>query len=67
MMAGKKQRGQQLLGELCPEIDRLQGTHRLFDDEDDTSRSIRCEDTMHQRDHWTTCLMKLKEYRSFDL
>jgi hypothetical protein len=55
MMAGKKHRGQQLLGELCPEIDRLQGTLRLFDHEDDNSRSIRCEDTMHQRDHWTTC------------
>lgn len=41
-------------GRIVPR-DWLQGTLRLFDDEDDNSRSIRCEDTMHQRDHWTTC------------
>ncbi|CAK7355723.1 unnamed protein product [Dovyalis caffra] len=55
MLAGKRQMQQQLLGELCSDIDRLQGTHCLFDDEDDNSRSILWEVLMHQSIHWTNC------------
>ncbi|KAI5558998.1 hypothetical protein BDE02_17G080000 [Populus trichocarpa] len=55
MLAGKGQKGQQLLGDLCSEIDRLQCLHYLLDDEDDNSRSIQWEDLMHESIHWTAC------------
>lgn len=46
--AGRKPRGQQLLRDLCSEVDRLQGknSNRNQDDEDDSLGSILCEDMM---------------------
>ncbi|KAF9663826.1 hypothetical protein SADUNF_Sadunf17G0092300 [Salix dunnii] len=55
MLAGKGQKGQKLLGDLCSEIDRLQCLHYLLDDEDDNSRSIQWEDLVHESIHWTAC------------
>lgn len=55
MLAGKGQKGQKLLGDLCSEIDRLQCLQYLLDEEDDNSRSVQWEDLMHESIHWTAC------------
>ncbi|KAJ9147515.1 hypothetical protein P3X46_029668 [Hevea brasiliensis] len=57
MLADKRPRGQQLLGELCLEVDRLQGNASScsLDDENDSLINILQADLMHQSTHWTTC------------
>ncbi|KAF2313676.1 hypothetical protein GH714_012675 [Hevea brasiliensis] len=57
MLADKRPRGQQLLGELCLEVDRLQGNASScsLDDENDSLVNILQADLMHQSTHWTTC------------
>ncbi|XP_048327926.2 protein LONGIFOLIA 1 [Ziziphus jujuba] len=56
-LGGRKPRGQQLLRELCSEVDRLQSnnSNRNQDDEDDNLGSILCEDMMHWLLNWTEC------------
>ncbi|XP_010089650.2 protein LONGIFOLIA 1 [Morus notabilis] len=50
--AGKE--GQQLLKELCSEVDRLQGKNSSSSlDEEDSLKSIICEDMMHWPMNWT--------------
>lgn len=56
-LSGRKTRGQQLLEELCSEVDQLQNNNlnRSLDEEDDSLRSIIWEDLMHRSMDWTDC------------
>ncbi|XP_020538893.2 protein LONGIFOLIA 1 [Jatropha curcas] len=54
---GKRPRGQQLLGELCSKVDRMQvdASNCSLDDENDSLRSILQADLMQHSTYWTTC------------
>ncbi|XP_065855166.1 protein LONGIFOLIA 1-like [Euphorbia lathyris] len=54
-LVNQRPRGQQILGELCSEVDRLQGNASNFslDGEDDAMTGILQADLMHQSTHWT--------------
>ncbi|KAK7850325.1 protein longifolia 2 [Quercus suber] len=56
-LAGRKPRGQQLLEELCSEVDQLKNNNlnRSLDEEDDSLRSIILEDLRHQSVDWIDC------------
>ncbi|KAJ9173174.1 hypothetical protein P3X46_016337 [Hevea brasiliensis] len=56
MLADRRPRGQKLLGELCSEVDRLQGnaSHCSLQDENDCVGNILRADLKHQSMHWTT-------------
>lgn len=60
-LADKRPRGQQLLRELCSEVDRLQGnaSNCSLDDEYDSLRSILQADLMRQSTHWTACTSEI--------
>uniref|UniRef100_A0A2N9INE6 DUF4378 domain-containing protein n=1 Tax=Fagus sylvatica TaxID=28930 RepID=A0A2N9INE6_FAGSY len=53
-LAGRKPRGQQLLEELCSEVDQLKNNNlsRSLDEEDDCLKSIILEDLMHRSMDW---------------
>ncbi|KAJ8775146.1 hypothetical protein K2173_020150 [Erythroxylum novogranatense] len=53
--AGQGQRGYQLLGELCSEIDGLQSANANYslDDEEDSLANIIWADLKHESTHWT--------------
>ena len=52
-LTGKNPRGQQLLTDLCSEIDRLQGNNSCSSlDDEDSFGSIICEDMMHWPMNW---------------
>lgn len=54
MLAGRKPRGQQLLEELCSELDQLQNNNlkRSLHEEDDSLESIIWENLMHHSMDW---------------
>ncbi|XP_042498167.1 protein LONGIFOLIA 1-like isoform X2 [Macadamia integrifolia] len=54
-LAGRTLNAQQLLKELCSELDQLQANNSVcsFDEEDDSLKSILWEDVMHQSENWT--------------
>ncbi|XP_015579923.1 protein LONGIFOLIA 1 isoform X1 [Ricinus communis] len=56
MLADKRPWGQQLWGELCSEVDRLQnnGANCSLDDEDSLTSVLRA-DLMHRSKNWSTC------------
>ncbi|KAK2663245.1 hypothetical protein Ddye_001819 [Dipteronia dyeriana] len=56
-LVGKRPRQQQLLRDLCKEVDRLQANNSncSLDDEEDCLTSIIWEDLMHGSINWTDC------------
>ncbi|KAF5181351.1 Longifolia-like protein [Thalictrum thalictroides] len=55
-LAGKTLNGQQLLKELCSEIEQLEANENLdcsFDDDDDFLKTILCKDVVSQSESWT--------------
>ncbi|KAF8378573.1 hypothetical protein HHK36_029918 [Tetracentron sinense] len=54
-LAGRNRSGQQILRELCSEIEQLQANNSdcSLEDEDDSLKSILREDVMHRSENWT--------------
>ncbi|XP_038695643.1 protein LONGIFOLIA 1-like isoform X2 [Tripterygium wilfordii] len=62
-LGNKRHQGQQLLVELCLEVDRQNANSSscYLDDEDDSLRNILWADLMHQSENWIACHGELSE------